>query len=240
MNVPTTRQGTEMMNGATANGWVESPEDQADLIIPRAKIFQGSASEQKRYPGATMGQIINHLTGDELPSKFVPIFKFVNTVKFNPRKKEDPNFDPNFAPGAVIWNINDPHDPRWQEGEFGVNGEKPTATRFMSFMVLFEGDTFPTILSFSSTSYKVGKKFFSMLAMTPGSKHGRKFELSTQEKQTDQGEVYYIYNVVPAGTSTPEEQETCAQVEAALKPRAQEFSVADEPAATEEDAPWQE
>ena len=81
-----------------------------------------------------------------MPQEFVPIFAFKNFIRFNPRSKDDPNFNPNFEPGSVIWKSSDPLDPKvQQETKFGANGEKPLALTFLNFFSYFPGVSMPTV-----------------------------------------------------------------------------------------------
>ena len=72
----------------------------------------------------------------------------------------------------------------------------------MNFMAIFDGIEYPIIIPFSKTSYKAGKKLFSLLAF--GSGFSRKFRLKTIKKTNDQG-TYYVYDVVPGDVTAPEE-----------------------------------
>lgn len=203
----------------------EEPSDKSDLIFPRAKIFQGSMKEQEAFPGIIGGEVINNLTGEKLSGKFVPIFKFTNYIKFNAMNKDDPDFNDEYGAGAVIWNTNDPHDERTKECEFGANGEKPTATKFMNFMCIFEDDATPIVLSFSKTSYPAGKKLLSMLTFSQGDMWSRKFAITTKKENDASGNIYFIYQVSPAGLSTEEEQTLAEQYYTSFASRTKEIEV---------------
>ncbi|OQA55922.1 MAG: hypothetical protein BWY42_01257 [Candidatus Omnitrophica bacterium ADurb.Bin277] len=177
----------------------EEPTAKEDLIIPRAKLFQGLPSEYDKYPDAKPGQILNSITKELLPSEFIPIFKFTNWVRFNPRNKEDRGFDPNAAPGAVIWRTNDPHDPRVEaEGKFGPNGEPPLATKFLNFFSVFPGCPMPVVVSFSKTSFKAGKQLLSIAQFSGGDMFGKKYALGSKKESGDSGS-YYVLTVTPSG-----------------------------------------
>jgi hypothetical protein len=201
-NELTTPQNTSIST-ETKNTWVNSPEDQKDLIFPRAKIFQGTATEFESHPNAKPGMIINHITGEELTGTFIPFLRFKQYVKFNPRNSKEDGFDESREPGALIWMTTDSNDTRVKECKFGENGEKPTAVEFMNFMCIFEGCDFPIIVPFCKTSMKAGKKLYSMLAFS-GSGLNRKFTLLTKKQQKD-GSTYYTYDVNPAGIASEEE-----------------------------------
>lgn len=186
------------------NSWVKSEEDKKDLQVPRARIFQGTPTEFDVHPNAKPGQIINSITGEELTGTFIPFMRFKQYAKFNPRNQKDDGFDPKYEPGALIWMTTDSTDPRVSECKFGENGEKPTAIEFMNFMAVFEGQDYPIIIPFSKTSYKTGKKLFSMLAFS-GSGFKRKFTLSSKKQQSN-GNTYYVLDVNPAGVSDEKEE----------------------------------
>lgn len=208
----------------TVNPWqVTSADDRSDLIFPRAKIFQGTATEFEAYPNGKPGMIINHITGAELPSTFIPFLKFKQYARFNARKSTDTGWDPNYEPGAIIWMTSDPNDPRVAETKFGENGEKPVAIEFMNFMALFEGEDFPIIIPFCKTSMKAGKKLFSMLAFTGGG-FNRKYKLTTKKMQKD-GNTYHVYDVSPAGIATAEETAKAAAAYTQFSTKTQDIKV---------------
>jgi hypothetical protein len=183
----------------------EEPIDQGDLIIPRAKLFQGTPTEADEYPDAKGGQVINSLTKEVLPSVFVPVFKFTEVVKFNGRNQKDPDFNPAYAPGALIWKVTDPQDPRWAEGDFGPNGEKPLAMRTLRFLSYFPGVQMPVIVSFAKTSYRAGKQLLSLAQFTPGNMFDRRYRLGTKKEESD-GNTYHVFTVALDGISTDEER----------------------------------
>jgi len=109
-----TQEGSLMQADKEQRGF-ESGVDQQDLIIPRAKLIQALSPEmQDGLPGIKIGAIINSLTKEPLPEEFIPIFSFKNYIRFNPRSKDDPNFDSDFEPGAIIWRSADPSDPQFR------------------------------------------------------------------------------------------------------------------------------
>ena len=94
-----------------------------ELIIPRTKLLQFMSPElmdEETQDKFKVGQIINSITKDILPESFIPIFKFTEWIRFNPRDEKSPNFDTLFQPGALLWRTKDPNDPKViQEGQFG-------------------------------------------------------------------------------------------------------------------------
>lgn len=185
----------------------EEPIDRTDLIIPRAKLFQGTPTEQDQFPNVKPGSVINSLTAEPVGSLFVPCFKWTEVVRFNARNQKDPTFDPSFGPGAMIWKCTDPTDPRWKEGEFGPNGEKPTAMRTMNFLCYFIDQPMPIILSFAKTSYRAGKKLLSIAQFSGQDMFSKRYRLGTKREESD-GNIYYVLTVDMDGNATEQEYAT--------------------------------
>ncbi|HQL82638.1 MAG TPA: hypothetical protein PK307_10575, partial [Spirochaetota bacterium] len=135
----------------------------------------------------------------------IPVFTFKNYIRFNPRSKDDPNFNPDFDPGAVIWKSTDPLDPKVkEEARFGPNGEKPLATTFINFFSYFPGVPMPIIVSFSKTSYRAGKNLLSLAKFCGGDMFSRRYKLVSQMETNDIA-TYAVLKVTPAGDAKPEE-----------------------------------
>ena len=147
------------------------------------------------------GFIINSLTKEILPAEFVPIFIGYNWIKFNPRKTDDPKFDPNYEPGAIIHRTSDPNDPIvLAEGKWGEDGSAPTITKFINVFAQFIGEPMPVILSFAKTSFKAGRTLISLCAFTSGNGKifANKYRL-VSKKATTKGFNYFVYKTEPAG-----------------------------------------
>ena len=177
-----------------------------DLIIPRAKLLQALSPEvvedAKQFQP---GLIINSLTKEVLPVEFVPVFKFTNWIRFNPRNSKDPNFDPLYGAGDIIWRSKDPLDPRVQEeSQFGANGEAPLATKFINFFCYFPGVNMPLILSFSKTSLKAGRRLLSLAQFSGKDMFATKYKLASKQEIGEAGP-YFVLNVDPAGAASEEE-----------------------------------
>jgi len=188
----------------------EEKIDHEDLIIPRAKLIQALSPElSEGIEGLKIGSVINSLTKEILSQEFIPVFMFKNFIRFNPRKKDDPNFLSSFEPGAVVWKSSDPSDPKViDETKFGPNGEKPPATTFLNFFSYFPGCAMPIILSFSKTSYKTGKQLLSLAKFCGGDMFSRKYKLTSAMETNDIG-TYAVLKVTPVGAVTPEEYDIC-------------------------------
>jgi hypothetical protein len=173
---------------------------EGDFQLSRAKIVQSSTPEFKSDPKTfTLGAVIDNITLKELPKEFIPVMRFVNWIRFNPRKKDDPNFDPAFDAGKVIWKSTDPFDPKVvEEGVFGPNGEPPKATKFINYLCIFPGERLPIILSFAKTSCKAGIKLLNLAMRAGGNLYDNKYRLTTHlEGENDV--TYFVADVEAAG-----------------------------------------
>jgi len=196
--------------------------DQADLVIPRAKLMQAMSPEVADGE-ATPGQIINSLTLEELPEVFTPVFHTKTWTRFNPRNKQDPDFDSAYEPGGIIYRTDDPNDAQlnninesgWCDKVFGPNGERPRATVTLSFMAYFEGVDMPLILSLYNTSYKTGKQLLTLTQFkSPYREGGHTFQfgwnysLTATQQETD-GNKYFVYKVKAVERNSEETIEHC-------------------------------
>ncbi len=210
-----------------------------DLIIPRAKLIQALSPEVTEGLGLRPGAIINSLTKEVLPDEFIPVFMFKNYIRFNPRSKADPHFDPAFEPGAVIWKSTDPEDPKVvAEARFGPNGEKPIATTFLNFFSYFPGVAMPVIVSFSKTSYRAGRQLLSLAKFCGGDMFSRKYRLTSLMESNDIA-TYAVLKVAPIGPSNTEEHRLCERLWNDFSGKARDIQVHEE--ATDEaveDAPF--
>ena len=182
----------------------EEPIEKEDLIIPRAQLVQPTTPELLEGK-VKLGTIVNSLTLEELPAVFIPVFKFTSWARFNPRKKDDPNFDPAYDPGKLIWKATDPDDERViAQSKFGPDGEPPLATKFLQFLSFFPGHESPIVVQFSKTSYKAGKKLLNLALHTKRDMFAFCYKLTTTQEKNDQG-TYFVLGVEPAGPVTPED-----------------------------------
>lgn len=186
----------------------EEPMKPNEVVIPRVKLLQGLSPEvQEDSRNFYSGLIINSLTKEQLPETFVPIFKTTSWVRFNPRDAKDPNFNPEFKPGDVVWRSSDPEDPRVKaESVFGEDGSNPVATTFMNFLAYFTGSPMPLMLSFSKTSFRTGKELLNMARYSGGAMFSRRYALSARKETNDKG-TYHVYTVKPVGPADPDEVE---------------------------------
>ena len=186
----------------------EEDDDIGDMEMPRAKLIQFTSDEaqtsdldKKRDPGV----MINSLTGEILGEFFIPIFKFTNFQQWNPRKKDDPNFDIAFDPGALIFSTSDRRDPRVVHGiNFGANGEVPRVTKNMNFFCYFTGQLYPVVLTFKKTSFSAGKKLNTLTKISGGDMFSAKYKLAVTTREGAAGK-FFAMDVSPAGKSSEEE-----------------------------------
>ncbi len=211
-SVSTVQQGTSVAPVVAQGRGHESPMSQSDFEIPRAKIVQFTSEEAQAVDVADRvqpGTFINALSKAVITPVFMPIQKYKTYTQWNPRKKDDPNYDPAFEPGEMIFTTLDRHDPRVMEGiKFGPNNEIPKVTESITVLAVFEGQKLPLLLSFSKTSFKAGKRMNTLLEEAGGDIFSNKFKLvfNLQEKS---GSKYYVIDIRGAGKSSPEEFKIC-------------------------------
>lgn len=185
----------------------EEPSDMEDLEIPRANLVQytSSAAQAPKEERIEPGTIINSITKEPLENIFIPIFKFTNFIQWNPRKKDDPNFDSAYEPGEIVFSTNDNRDPRVVDGaKFGPNGEPPKVTKYMNFLCYFVGHRYPLVLSFSKTSFKAGKTLNSLTQFAGGDMFSNKYRLMVKPDERS-GTKFFVLEVVPSGKATADE-----------------------------------
>lgn len=182
----------------------EEQTEKEDLILPRAILLQALSPQINEVDGLKAGMVINNITNEPLPEKFIPIFKYTEFLKFNPRDTKSEQYDPAYDPGALIWRTNDPTDPRTQECRFAEDGSKPTALKVMNFLCYFPGVSMPIVLGFSKTSYKAGKKLISLAQFTGGDMFSKIYALKI--KQADkEGIKYHVLDVDLVGKANKED-----------------------------------
>lgn len=186
---------------------LEEEIDRQDILIPRAKKLEAMSPEATDGIGKP-GQIINSITKEVCPEKFIPIFFFKQWIRFNPRKDSDPGFVKEFGPGEMIYRTNDARDERLKLDGVWRGSEPPYATAFLNFFSVFEGQSVPTIISFCNTSYKAGKTLLSLISFSNEDMFRRKYSLTTKKTQNDQG-TFFVLETKVAGKPTDEEFAQC-------------------------------
>lgn len=200
------KEGTQIAQRQAPGRGTESGFQKEDLIIPRVKLLQALSPEVSEAGSALRpGQIVNSLTKEVLPEIFIPVFLFVNWIRFNPRDSKKDGFDPAFEPGAMMWKTSDPMDARVLEyGKFGPNGEPPLATKFLNFFSYFPGSSTPVILSFSKTSFRAGRELLTLTQLGGGDMFGKKYALTSKADTNGQFN-YFVFQVKGAGKSSDQE-----------------------------------
>lgn len=187
----------------------EKVEGINEIEMPRAKLIQFTSDEAQATDPADRvqpGKIINSITRQDIGNVFVPIYKFTTFTQWNPRKKEDPNFDPAFELGEIIFQTSDPLDPRVRDGlAFGPNGEAPRVTRYMNFLSYFPGQRMPLIVSFAKTSMKAGERLNTLLITMGGDVFSNQYKIISQSQEGAAGK-YFVLQVAYVGESTPEQK----------------------------------
>ena len=189
----------------------EHEHDESDIIMPRVLLMQQmSPACQGEKPTATAGEIRHSMTNDILPEVFTPILFWKEYARFNPRKTTDRNFNKDYEPGQLIWKTKDATDARViEQCEFGPEGEAPLAVKFFNFLVLFDGHSIPTVLSFSKTSYGAGKNLYSLsYFLRPRPMFDMSYKLTSNFVQGEYS--YYVLKTDMAG-ETPDERRVPAK-----------------------------
>ncbi|QGH73042.1 MAG: hypothetical protein [Siphoviridae sp. ctCJE6] len=180
----------------------EEPMAQGDIEIPRAKLVQPTSDEatlKNSEERVELGKIINSITKEVLPELFIPVFRYVNWIRWNPRNKKDQNFDPAFDPGALIFETKNANDPRVLEGEkFGPNGEPPAVTKYLNFFSYFPGHSMPVVVSFAKTSFAAGQRLNSLTLFNGGDMFSMQYKLRSVEREAE-GTKFFVYDVAPGG-----------------------------------------
>ncbi|MBI4397477.1 MAG: hypothetical protein HY548_10305 [Elusimicrobia bacterium] len=172
--------------------------DRDDLVLPRVKLLQPLSPEVQDARGKyRAGMLINSITGLPLESEeFVPIILAKEFVKFRPRE----------TGGGIEWRTNDPMDPRVQEGIlFGAGGERLEVVAFLNFISVFGEDFgFPMVLPFCKSSYKNGKKLYSLARLSREDLFARRYRLLPKKTQNDLG-TFWVLDIELVGQVSPEE-----------------------------------
>lgn len=185
----------------------EEPTQREDLTLPRAILLQ-ALSPQLTDPNLKdldlkAGMVVNNITNEQLPETFIPVFKYSEFLKFNPRDTKAETYDPAYEPGALIWRTSDPNDPRTAECKFGEDGAKPLAMKVMNFLCYFPGHPMPVVLGFSKTSFKAGKKLISLAQLSGGDMFSREYKLMVKQADKD-GIKYFVLDVGLVGKANQE------------------------------------
>lgn len=206
-------QGTSVLTKDRGDS-LKQGYDPKDIIWPRALLLQYTPPKSVEVPDDVFkpGKVLNSLTLEELPKKFVPIAVRTKWIRFNAQETSKPGYDSTFEPGAKMWESEDPTDQRViEQGAWGPNNEMPLATKFLEFFCLFEGLDMPVLLSFSKTSFPSGQRLLS-LCQIGKEMYSFQYELGTKQDVNKQQQKYYTLTVRQAGKNTDEKFETCKAI----------------------------
>lgn len=139
---------------AAISGGVESGGiSGSDMEIPRCSLLQSTSPVLKDNKNLNEGEFINSVTQEVLSGRFIPLFPFKQYAKFS-------------MDGKLEWTTVNRNDPRVINGLKWIDNQKPEVTEFLNFMIVMEANPdIPLILSFKSTSLKVGKQFLTLLEL---------------------------------------------------------------------------
>lgn len=175
---------------------LENRTDQSDLILPRAKKIEAMSPEMQDEEltknGITPGKIINSITKEVLPEKFIPVMFFKTWIRFNANKEGDRGWTPGFGPRDVIYITNDPKDERIKTDGVWEGDQPPLATTFLNFLSIFEGQDVPVVVSFGGTNYKAGKMLLSLATFKGGDLFSNKYRLTTKKRSNDMGSWFVL------------------------------------------------
>lgn len=187
---------------------LENSTDRNDLIIPRAKKIEAMSPEMQDpellKAGIHPGVIINSVTKEILPEKFIPVSYFKQWIRFNANKEGDRGWVDGYGARDVIYNTQDKDDPRLIEDAAWDGDKPPVTTTFLCFLALFEGQDVPTVISFGGTNFKTGKTLLSLATFKGGDLFSNKYRLTTKKKQNEMG-TWYTFDVAFVGKATADE-----------------------------------
>lgn len=190
--------------------------DTEDIVIPRAKLLQGSSEYIKnpeQYPDLRVGMIINTVTKEPLVAvddsgkkayPFIPVKMYKSWIKFNAQKQDDPLFDRRYKPGAVIHNTYDKNDPL-------ANGEDAWMYRQTNFLGFQPGTRQPMVISFGKTSAKTGKDIINYVSLAGRALYEHLFYIGSKTEKTDEN-TYMVLTARSIGKPTEADVKTAIQM----------------------------
>lgn len=200
---------------------LENSTDRSDLIIPRAKKIEAMSPEMSDpellKAGIHPGVIINSITKEIMPEKFIPISYFKQFIRFNANKDGDRGWVDGYGPRDVIYNTMDKDDIRVVAEKDWDGDLPPLATTFLCFLALFEGQDIPVILSFGGTNFKTGKTLLSLATFKGGDLFSNKYRLTTKKKTNELGS-WFVFDVSFAGKAEGNEYQKAEAMYETFKP----------------------
>ena len=213
---------------------LEGGVNKDNIVISRVKLLQG-LSEEVKQDGRTFqaGMIIDSVTKENLPKSFIVLAQMPSSwIYFNPRKKDDKNFLKDFGPGDVVWQSNDPEDPRVKAHGEWIGDEPPAATEYINFLTYFEGSPIPLVMGFAKTSFQVGKALYTMIVRSGGAVYNKKYELTSVSKSKN-GNDFFVFQVRPSGKCSEDEMAIGKMLYDAFAPKLKDLKVHDVDAGAE-------
>lgn len=206
-----------------------------DIRFSAAKVLQNTSAELgDESLSVRQGMIIDSLTKEQMPERFVPIMAFHQNVLFTPKNpdlaeeyqerfKEALGYDlplDAFKEGMIVCNA-----PDGKQGTYGVckdcglhkfkGGKNPVCTDTINVFAIFEGSAFPVLIRFARTSYKHGKDFLSLAFRFGGNLFDRAYTLKSIKAQ-QKGNTWWELKTFPGGLATEDEKAAAQSVYAML------------------------
>jgi len=189
-------QDTSVSTQVKAPRGLENRTDQSDLILPRAKKIEAMSPEMQDEAcvksGVMPGKIINSITKEVLPEKFVPVFFFKQFIRFNASKMGERGWVDGFGPRDIVYITQDAKDPRLVKDAAWEGDLPPVTMTFLNFLSVFEGQQMPIIVSFGGTNYKAGRELLSLASFKGGDLFSNKYRLTTKKVDGDKGSYFVL------------------------------------------------
>ena len=191
MNDLTANQNKQLASLTGQARGLEQATDRNDLILPRAKKIEQMSPEMQDPEllkgGIHPGVIINSITKEILPEKFIPVIFFKQWIRFNANKESDRGWVSGFGPRDIVYITQDKSDARLATDGVWDGDLPPLATTFLNFICLFDGYDVPIITSFGGTNFKSGKTLLSLATFKGGDLFSNKYRMTTKKRQNDMG-----------------------------------------------------
>lgn len=181
--------------------------DQEELIFPRLMLIQKMSPQLDEIAELIAGDFLNSLSNEIVSNAtFVPIMKLPTFwVRKNPLERTDPDFNPDYDKGALIYKVSDPNDPRVLEDNRWVGDAKPKCTQYMNFMVCLTKTKELYILSFAKSSFTEGKRFLSCAKLKRAPLFAFKYSLNSVKHQKG-ANIWYVMSIKDAGRVETQEE----------------------------------
>lgn len=201
-------QDTTVSTHVNKGRGLENQTDNSDLILPRAKKIEAMSPEMQDEAcvksGVMPGKIINSITKEILPEKFVPILFFKNWIRWNANKMGERGWVDGFGPRDIVYMTQDKNDPRLVKDAHWEGDIPPVTTTYFNFLSIFEGQEMPVIVTFGGTNARAGKELLSLAKFKGGDLFSTKYRLGTKKVDGDKG-TYFVFKVGYDSKSTGEE-----------------------------------